>query len=55
MKYKEVQVEYCPTEEMIADYMSKPLEINLSGKHHCIGQQECVGRNISRLRVKGLK
>ena len=50
----EVDVRYCPTDEMIADYMSKPLVgtkfrifrdliMNLSGKHHRIGQQECVG------------
>ena len=48
-------VEYCPTEKMIADYMSKPLVgrkfklfrdsiLNLSGIHHSrVGQQECVG------------
>ena len=53
----EVQVEYCPTDEMIADYNTKPLLgskfklfrdriMNLSGKHHRIGQQECVGRKI---------
>jgi hypothetical protein len=50
----EVDVRYCPTDEMIADYMSKPLVgtkfrifrdliINLSGKHHRIGQQKYVG------------
>ena len=50
----EVDVRYCPTDEMIADYMSKPLVgtkfrifrdliMNLSDKHHRIGQQECVG------------
>ena len=53
----EVKIEYCPTDEMIADYMTKPLVVskfklfwdlimNLSGKHHWIAQQECVGRNI---------
>ena len=50
----EVEVRYCPTDEMLADYMTKPLVgakfklfrdliMNLSGKHHRIGQQECVG------------
>ena len=49
-----VEVRYCPTDEMLADYMTKPLVgakfklfrdliMNLSGKHHRIGQQECVG------------
>jgi len=49
----EVEVRYCPTDNMIADYMSKPLVganfgkfrdliMNLSNKHP-IGQQECVG------------
>ena len=49
----EVEVRYCPTDDMIADYMSKPvvgakfekfrdLIMNLSNKHP-IGQQECVG------------
>ena len=49
---EEVQVRYCPTDDMIADYMSKPLVgakfekfrdliMNLSNKHP-IGQQECV-------------
>jgi hypothetical protein len=63
---KEVKVEYCPTDEMIADYMTKPLVggkfklfrdliMNLSGKHHRIAQQECVGRNNKRLMVKGVK
>jgi hypothetical protein len=52
----EVQVIYCPTDDMIADYMTKALTgskfhyfrdlvMNLSGKHHQIGQQECVGEN----------
>jgi hypothetical protein len=51
----EVKIEYCSTDEMIADYNTKPvvgrkftlcrdLIMNLSGKHHRIGQQECVGR-----------
>ena len=50
----EVSIEYCPTDKMIADYMSKPLTgsrfkefrdliLNLSGKPYPIGQQECVG------------
>ena len=50
----EVTVKYCPTDDMIADYMSKPLMgikfkvfrdliMNLTGKVHRIGQQECVG------------
>jgi hypothetical protein len=29
--------------------------MNLSGKHHRIAQQECVGRNNKRLMVKGVK
>jgi hypothetical protein len=50
-----VQVKYCPTDEMIGDYMTKPLVgakfkrfrdliMNLSGIYHQIGQQECVGK-----------
>jgi hypothetical protein len=58
----EVQVEYCPTDAMIADYMTKPVVgskykifrdriMNLSNKHHRIcGQQECVGDSTT---VKG--
>ena len=49
----EVEVRYCPTNDMIADYISKPLVgakfekfrdliMNLSNKHP-VGQQECVG------------
>ena len=49
----EVKIQYCPTDEMISDYMTKPLVVgtyklfrymimNISGKHHCIGQQDCV-------------
>jgi hypothetical protein len=51
----EVQVKYCPTEEMIGDYMTKPLVgskftrlwdliMNLSGIYYQIGQLECVGK-----------
>jgi hypothetical protein len=50
----EVVVKYCPTEDMIGDYMTKALVgakfykfrdliLNLSGKHHRDGQHECVG------------
>ena len=53
----EVKVEYCSTNDMLADYMTKPLVgskfklfrdhiMNLSGKHHRIEQQECVGQQI---------
>jgi hypothetical protein len=63
---KEVKVEYCSTDEMLADYMTKPLVgaklrlfrdliMNLSGKHHRIAQQECVGQNNEGLKVKGVK
>jgi hypothetical protein len=51
----EVKIEYCSTDDMIADYHTKPLTgwkfkffrdliMNLSGKHHRVQQQECVGR-----------
>jgi hypothetical protein len=51
----EVKVIYCSTDEMVADYHTKPLTgwkfrffrdliMNLSGKHHRVKQQECVGR-----------
>ena len=54
---KEVNIEYCSTDEMIADYMKKMLVggkfklirnliMHLIGKHHCIGQKECVVLNI---------
>jgi hypothetical protein len=50
----EVNVKYCPTGEMLGDYMTKPLVgaifkrfrdliMNLSGIYHQVGQQECVG------------
>jgi hypothetical protein len=53
----EVKVIYCSTDKMIADYHTKPLTgwkfrffrdliMNLSGKHHRVQQQECVGRDI---------
>jgi len=51
----EVSIKYCPTDDMIADYMTKPLTgkkfkrfrdliLNLSGIIHKFGQQECVGQ-----------
>ena len=50
-----MQVKHCPTDEMIGDYMTKPLVgskfkrfrdliMNLSGIYHQVGQQECVGK-----------
>ena len=50
----EVEVRYCPTDEMIVDCMSKPLVgaqfqrfrdliMHLSNIYHRIRQQECVG------------
>jgi hypothetical protein len=50
----EVVVKYCPTDDMLGDFMTKPTVgakfhkfrdqiMNLSGKHHRDGQQECVG------------
>jgi hypothetical protein len=55
---KELQIEHCSTETMIADCMTKPLTggkfklfrdriMNLSDKPHRIEQQECVGRTVS--------
>jgi hypothetical protein len=51
---EEVEVEYYNTNEMLADYNTKPVAgrkislfrdrwMNLSGKHHRILPQECVG------------
>jgi hypothetical protein len=51
---QEVKIKYCPTDDMIADYMTKALTgakfklfrnkiLNLTGKHHHVEQQECVG------------
>lgn len=57
-----VQIEYCPTEDMIADYKSKilveakfnALRNNIMNYHSSqtasptsIGQQECVGKHAS--------
>jgi hypothetical protein len=53
--HNEVEIEYCSTHEMLADYNTKPVVgmkfalfrdrfLNLTGKHHRINQQECVGR-----------
>jgi hypothetical protein len=50
----QVIVKYCPTDDMLADYMTKPLTgstfikfrdfiMNLNGNTHKVGQQECVG------------
>ena len=55
--WNEVNIGYFPTDGMISNYMIKPLFggkckllrdmiMNLSSKHHCIGQKECVGWNI---------
>jgi hypothetical protein len=63
---KEAKVEYCSTDEMLADYMTKPLVggklrlfqdliMNLNDKHHRIAQQECVGQNNKELKIKGVK
>jgi hypothetical protein len=59
----EVTIEYCSTDEMIADYNTKPVVggkfalfrdriMNLSGKHYRIVQQECVGRTENKRKVK---
>jgi hypothetical protein len=51
----EVDIEYCATEDMIADYLTKPLTgkqfarfrdliLNMTGKILPIAQQECVGK-----------
>ena len=58
----EVNIKYCPTGKMIADYVSKPTTgskfrefrdwiMNLSGKSHQIGQQECVGVHKNHIPV----
>ena len=51
IKRKLVQIEYCPTNEMIADYMTKPIvgsKFNIMwkkvlGEIPIVVQQECVG------------
>jgi hypothetical protein len=59
----EVHIEYCSTDEMIADYKTKPVVgrkfslfrdrlMKLSGRHHCIKQQECVGRMGIKRKLK---
>ena len=51
---EEVSIKYCPTDEMLVDYMTKPtvgakfkkmrdLIMNLSNIYHWVLQQECVG------------
>ena len=53
----QITIEYCPTEDMIADYMTKPLvgtkferfrniimNILCKSASYLIGQQECVGK-----------
>jgi hypothetical protein len=59
----EVKIEHWSTDEMDADYNTKPVVgskfalvrdriMNLSGKHRHIGQQECVGRTENKRKVK---
>jgi hypothetical protein len=59
----EVTIEYCSTDEMIADYNTKTVVgckfalfrdriMNLSGKYHRIEQQECVRRTENKRKVK---
>jgi hypothetical protein len=59
----EVKIDYCSTDEMTADYNTKPVVgrkfalfrvriMNLSGKHHLIEQEECVGRTEIKRKVK---
>jgi hypothetical protein len=59
----EVEIEYCNTDEMLADYNTKPVVgrefllfrdrfMNLTGKHHRILQQECVGRQGIKRKLK---
>jgi hypothetical protein len=61
--HDEVHIEYCSTDEMIADYSTKPVVgrtfslfrdrfMNLGGKHHHIKQQECVGRMGIKRKLK---
>lgn len=60
-----VSVEYCLTEKMLADYMSKPLVgkkmkifragiFNSNNEHHSqIGQQDCVGDAVKAVTFNG--
>jgi hypothetical protein len=59
----EVEIEYCSTDEMLADYNTKPVVgrkfslfrdryTNLTGKPHRIQQQECVGRQGIKRKLK---
>jgi len=48
---KELTIEFCPTDRMLADYMTKPLVgakfikmwTKILGKDPIFGQHECVG------------
>ena len=57
-----VNIENCPTDKMIADFMTKPLVrgkfkifqdlvMNISNEHHRIGHQYFVGWNIKGLKI----
>jgi hypothetical protein len=59
----EVEIEYCSTDEMLADYNTKPVVgrkfslfrdrfMNLTGKPHHIQQQERVGRQGIKRKLK---
>jgi hypothetical protein len=59
----EVEIEYCSTDEMLADYNTKPVVgrkfslfrdrfMNLTGKPHRIQQQECAGRQGIKRKLK---
>ena len=56
----EVTIKYCSTDNMIADYISKPvvgakfrkfrdLIMNISNIYHRVVQQECVGRETVKM------
>jgi hypothetical protein len=60
-----VTIEYGSTDKMIADYNTKPVvgskfvlfrdrTMNLSHKHHHIGQQECVGQTENKRKIQFL-
>jgi hypothetical protein len=59
VKHKEINIEYCPTKEMVGDFFTKPLQGRLFYKlrslvlNHDVsdhnqsgGQQECVGAHV---------